>query len=135
MVSDARVFEIGLGKTIQIIAFIGGLHHSGMLSKPCLIVAPAAVMKQWTNEFHKWWPILRVAILHSSGSGMLIEKMKFDESEDFDALTEVSKPTSGGKFAARKIVDRVFKQGRFILALDQLRFPLTWYRTYPNNYI
>ena len=25
-------------------------------------------MHQWVQEFHKWWPPLRVAILHESGS-------------------------------------------------------------------
>lgn len=25
-------------------------------------------MHQWTKEFHKWWPPLRIAILHESGS-------------------------------------------------------------------
>ncbi len=25
-------------------------------------------MHQWVQEFHTWWPILRVAILHDSGS-------------------------------------------------------------------
>ena len=27
-----------------------------------------AVMHQWVREFHAWWPALRVAVLHDSGS-------------------------------------------------------------------
>lgn len=62
----------GLGKTIQIIAFVAGLHHSRILGpeKPVLVVCPATVLKQWVKEFHRWWPPIRVAILHSSGSGL-----------------------------------------------------------------
>ena len=35
-----------------------------------MIVCPATVLRQWVKEFHKWWPPYRVAILHSSGSGI-----------------------------------------------------------------
>ena len=63
--------EMGLGKTIQIISFLAGLHYSKKLTKPIIVVAPATVLRQWVNEFHRWWPPLRVSILHSSGSGML----------------------------------------------------------------
>jgi DNA excision repair protein ERCC-6 len=38
--------------------------------KPVLVVCPATVLKQWVKEFHRWWPPVRVAILHSSGSGL-----------------------------------------------------------------
>eukprot|EP01116_Phalansterium_solitarium_P008006 TRINITY_DN2117_c0_g1_i4.p1 TRINITY_DN2117_c0_g1~~TRINITY_DN2117_c0_g1_i4.p1 ORF type:complete len:1139 (-),score=414.46 TRINITY_DN2117_c0_g1_i4:186-3602(-) len=60
--------EMGLGKTIQTIAFIAGLHHSRLLTGPVLIVVPATVLQQWVHEFHRWYPPLRVAILHPSGS-------------------------------------------------------------------
>ena len=71
--------EMGLGKTIQIIAFLAGLQYSKLLFNPeieetrgpVLVVCPATVMRQWVNEFHTWWPPMRVAILHSSGSGMM----------------------------------------------------------------
>ncbi|KAI7894779.1 SNF2 family N-terminal domain-containing protein [Mucor mucedo] len=64
--------EMGLGKTIQIIAFLSSLYYSKILGpgQPSIIVCPATVMKQWVQEFHKWWPPLRVAILHSSGTGV-----------------------------------------------------------------
>lgn len=64
--------EMGLGKTIQVIAFLSGLYYSQILGpgQPSIIVCPATVMKQWVQEFHKWWPPLRVAILHSSGTGV-----------------------------------------------------------------
>ena len=67
---------MGLGKTIQVIAFLVALSESGMTKVgspftglgPSLIVAPATVLHQWVKEFHKWWPPFRVAVLHDSGS-------------------------------------------------------------------
>eukprot|EP01105_Mastigella_eilhardi_P025720 TRINITY_DN708_c0_g1_i2.p1 TRINITY_DN708_c0_g1~~TRINITY_DN708_c0_g1_i2.p1 ORF type:complete len:1169 (-),score=281.23 TRINITY_DN708_c0_g1_i2:98-3604(-) len=60
--------EMGLGKTIDIIAFVAGLHHSGMLTGPVLVACPATVMSQWVEEFHVWWPPIRVVLLHESGT-------------------------------------------------------------------
>uniref|UniRef100_I3JT48 DNA excision repair protein ERCC-6 n=1 Tax=Oreochromis niloticus TaxID=8128 RepID=I3JT48_ORENI len=35
---------------------------------PTVIVCPATVMHQWVKEFHTWWPLFRVAVLHETGS-------------------------------------------------------------------
>ncbi|KAI8388380.1 SNF2 family N-terminal domain-containing protein [Radiomyces spectabilis] len=80
--------EMGLGKTIQIIAFLAGIYYSKVLGPglPSMIVCPATVMKQWIQEFHHWWPPLRVAILHSSGSGV----RNVDTSVDRDAMDELN---------------------------------------------
>ena len=68
--------EMGLGKTIQVIAFLAGLKSSkiDMFREtykslgPTVIVCPATVMHQWVQELHSWFPPIRVAILHSTGS-------------------------------------------------------------------
>jgi len=102
--------EMGLGKTIQIISFLAGLHYSRKLTKPVLIVAPATVLKQWVNEFHKWWPPLRVPILHSSGSGML----NVSNEEDMeDMLERGQEPAVNNRHgpAAERLVNRVFEKG------------------------
>ena len=70
--------EMGLGKTVQAITYLAALHHSGMYSKPAIVVCPATLMVQWVTEFHNWWPALRVSILHSSGSGMFNAKKEQD---------------------------------------------------------
>ncbi|KAF9997720.1 DNA repair protein rhp26, partial [Modicella reniformis] len=77
--------EMGLGKTIQIISFLAGLLYSGKLDAPIIIVCPATLLKQWVKEFHRWWPPMRVAILHSSGSGM---HSKPDENPDDDSFSD-----------------------------------------------
>lgn len=105
--------EMGLGKTIQIISFLAGLHYSKKLTKPVIIIAPATVLQQWVNEFHKWWPPLRVSILHSSGSGMINprnEKITDDSLETYG----LSKPRKSSK-GSKKIVDQVVQQGHILI--------------------
>lgn len=108
--------EMGLGKTIQVISFIAALHYSKKLTKPVLIVAPATVLQQWVTEFHRWWPALRVSILHSSGSGMLNvrdEDEGWDE-EPSDFRRERPEFRKSGA-TARKVVDRVINHGHVLV--------------------
>eukprot|EP00891_Asterochloris_glomerata_P001490 jgi/Astpho2/1490/fgenesh1_pm.00026_%23_10_t len=56
---------MGLGKTVQLAAFLAGLHQSGLF-KPTLIVCPATVLRQWLRELRLWYPLFRVVILHDS---------------------------------------------------------------------
>ncbi|KAF2843353.1 hypothetical protein M501DRAFT_1005942 [Patellaria atrata CBS 101060] len=108
--------EMGLGKTIQAISFIAGLHYSKMLTKPVLIVTPATVMKQWVNEFHRWWPPLRVSILHSSGSGMVSIRSE-TRREDELAGSSYEKVKRSSKFpnVAKDIVDKAIKEGHVLI--------------------
>ena len=64
---------------MQTIAFISGLYHSKILGpgKATVIVCPATVMKQWVEEFHRWWPPIRVAVLHATGSVMRTDAKQF----------------------------------------------------------
>lgn len=101
--------EMGLGKTIQVISFIAALHHSKKLTKPVLIVAPATVLQQWVSEFHRWWPALRVSILHSSGTGMLNVRDEDDGWDEERPEFKKSGPT------VRKIVNRVTKHGHVLV--------------------
>ncbi|KAK6929997.1 SNF2, N-terminal [Dillenia turbinata] len=48
--------EIGLGKTIQTISLIAYLMENKGVTGPHLIVAPKAVLPNWTNEFSTWAP-------------------------------------------------------------------------------
>ncbi|KAL4799361.1 SNF2 family N-terminal domain-containing protein [Aspergillus venezuelensis] len=125
--------EMGLGKTIQAIAFLAGLHYSKKLTKPLVVVCPATVMKQWVNEFHRWWPPFRVSILHTSGSGMVNIK---NESSREDALMSGSYGSGGsssGLRAARKVVKRVVEEGHVLVttysglqSYASLLIPVEW---------
>uniref|UniRef100_A0A452XYF3 DNA helicase n=7 Tax=Aegilops tauschii subsp. strangulata TaxID=200361 RepID=A0A452XYF3_AEGTS len=48
--------EMGLGKTIQTIALIAYLLEKKEVTGPHLIVAPKAVLPNWSNEFKTWAP-------------------------------------------------------------------------------
>ncbi|KAI8883343.1 hypothetical protein K501DRAFT_219421, partial [Backusella circina FSU 941] len=76
--------EMGLGKTIQVVAFLASLYYSKVLGpgQANIIICPATVMKQWVQEFHKWWPSIRVAILHSSGCAIKGAKKKAHSDDD-----------------------------------------------------
>lgn len=120
--------EMGLGKTVQLISLVAALHHSKRLDRPVLIVAPATLLRQWVSEFHRWWPPLRVAILHSSGSGM----MNVEREDDYD-LDNFRPKKTGSSPAVRKIVNGVVKKGHVLVTTytglqtysDVLR-PIEW---------
>jgi DNA excision repair protein ERCC-6 len=107
--------EMGLGKTVQIISFIAALHHSSKLDKPVIVVAPATVLRQWVNEFHRWWPPLRVSILHSSGSGMLNIGSEGRLEEREYMWDQRHKGESKSSKVARKIVNRVVQNGHVLV--------------------
>ncbi|KAK5133404.1 hypothetical protein LTR08_007743 [Meristemomyces frigidus] len=126
--------EMGLGKTIQTISFLAGLHYSGKLNKPIIVVCPATVMKQWVNEFHRWWPPLRVSILHTSGSGMLNVNREARIEDDLEETSYRRTSTlSKGHKAAKRIVDRVIKDGHVLVttysglqSYAELLIPTEW---------
>ncbi|KAK7213417.1 hypothetical protein V2G26_020595 [Clonostachys chloroleuca] len=116
--------EMGLGKTVQLIALVAALHYSRQLKRPVLVVAPATLLRQWVSEFHRWWPPLRVAILHSSGSGML----NTEREDDFDL--DSFKPAirkSGSSRAAQRIVKGVVEKGHVLVTT------YTGLQTYANE--
>lgn len=107
--------EMGLGKTIQIISFLAGLHYSHKLTKPVIVVCPATVMKQWVNEFHRWWPPFRVAILHSSGSGMInVQNEATKEDRLLDMAWDPNRsrqPLTPAQKAARRVLNPILEEG------------------------
>lgn len=108
--------EMGLGKTIQVISFLAGLHYSEKLTKPVIIVCPATVMKQWVNEFHRWWPPLRVSILHTSGSGMLDVKREARIEDDMEMEMFHRRDTMSKSYkAAKRIVNKVSRDGHVLV--------------------
>lgn len=92
---------------MQAIAFVAALHYTKKLDKPVIVVVPATVMQQWVNEFHRWWPPLRVSILHSSGSGM-VNVAEDDDDEDYPG-------DRTNRDAAERIVRRVAKHGHVLV--------------------
>ncbi|TID15809.1 hypothetical protein CANINC_004338 [Pichia inconspicua] len=118
--------EMGLGKTVQMISFLAGLHYSGNLKGPILIVCPATVLKQWCNEFHRWWPPFRTVILHSIGEALSKKRSRTDaeeeddlfadddiENEEYSAVTALGKTRENKK--VKELVEKVVNEGHVII--------------------
>uniref|UniRef100_A0A8B9TVH7 DNA excision repair protein ERCC-6-like n=1 Tax=Anas platyrhynchos TaxID=8839 RepID=A0A8B9TVH7_ANAPL len=56
---------MGLGKTIQIIAFLSGM-FDGELIQHVLLIMPTTLVSSWLAEFARWTPGLRVKEFHGS---------------------------------------------------------------------
>ena len=70
--------EMGLGKTIQTIAFL--LSEEG---KKSLIITPTSLIYNWKNEFERFAPSLKIALVHENKS----ERFKIiSEMNDYDVL-------------------------------------------------
>ena len=71
-------YEMGLGKTIQTIAFL--LSEEG---KKSLIITPTSLIYNWKNEFERFAPSLKIALVHENKS----ERFKIiSEMNDYDVL-------------------------------------------------
>jgi chromodomain-helicase-DNA-binding protein 4 len=51
---------MGLGKTIQSIAFLASLFEEGICTHPHLVVAPLSTLRNWEREFATWAPQMNV---------------------------------------------------------------------------
>ncbi|XP_031165163.1 DNA excision repair protein ERCC-6-like [Sander lucioperca] len=57
--------DMGLGKTIQVVTFLSGMYDND-LAKHTLLVMPTSLITNWTKEFAKWTPGLRVKEFHGA---------------------------------------------------------------------
>lgn len=119
---------------------MASLGYSRKIKRPILVVCPATVLRQWVQEFHKWWPAFRVCILHDSGSGLsLMDEYgnDLDDETDYDGITddesesdsdlrsrrkrtkrrrkEASSSSSKMSSFAKQLVDRIKKDGHVII--------------------
>ncbi|XP_069378980.1 DNA excision repair protein ERCC-6-like [Paralichthys olivaceus] len=60
--------DMGLGKTIQVISFLSGMYDNE-LAKHTLLVMPTSLITNWTKEFAKWTPGMRVKEFHGTSKG------------------------------------------------------------------
>ncbi|XP_053737684.1 DNA excision repair protein ERCC-6-like [Synchiropus splendidus] len=57
--------DMGLGKTIQVIAFLSGMYDAEHINHTVLVM-PTSLITNWTKEFAKWTPGMRVKEFHGS---------------------------------------------------------------------
>ncbi len=55
---------MGLGKTIELIAFLVHLQEQNALELPTLLVCPISVLGNWEREVKKFGPTLKVLVHH-----------------------------------------------------------------------
>jgi len=72
--------QMGLGKTIQTIAFLAYLREVENIRKTHLIVCPLSVVENWKNEFNKWFPDCRVGTF-SATKDMKAENLRILDNE------------------------------------------------------
>lgn len=60
--------DMGLGKTIQVISFLSGMYDSELV-RHTLLVMPTSLITNWTKEFTKWTPGMRVKEFHGTSKG------------------------------------------------------------------
>jgi chromodomain-helicase-DNA-binding protein 4 len=85
---------MGLGKTIQTIAFIASLKEKERVRGPFLIIGPLSTIPNWDREFRTWAPHLNVVTYTGlQPSRQIIKEYEFydDDSKDksdvkFDVL-------------------------------------------------
>src|SRR6185369_17490403 len=54
---------MGLGKTVQALAWLAALHEQDPQGGPTLVVCPASVVHNWAREAERFTPQFRVALL------------------------------------------------------------------------
>ena len=73
--------DMGLGKTIQTLAHLLLEKQNGLMTLPCLIIAPTSLMSNWRRETERFTPDLRVLTLQGAE-----RKQLFDKINDYDLV-------------------------------------------------
>jgi SNF2 family DNA or RNA helicase len=59
---------MGLGKTLQTLAWLAWLREQSKRPKPALVICPASVLHNWEREAHRFTPDLKVLVLASGAA-------------------------------------------------------------------
>ena len=109
---------MGLGKTVQIIAYLASLRYSRVRSigfsyiglGPVLIVTPLTLISQWVTECHNWWPYFRVCVLHEIGD---YENVELIFNSSFLILYMKKGTFNDGN--KRKLIERTFASNGILI--------------------
>src|ERR1017187_2975304 len=89
--------DMGLGKTIQVLSLLLVLKNEARENrKPCLLVAPASLLANWSAEIARFAPSLKTVVVHPSAEPA--EKLKADNAAN---LADVDLVITSYGFLAR----------------------------------
>ena len=97
--------DMGLGKTIQVLALllVQRQRSGGARLPPCLLVAPASLLANWTAEIERFAPGIDAKIVHPSA--MTADQMKTFTSADAERLDLAI--TSYGTLLRMKVLSEI----------------------------
>ena len=68
---------MGLGKTLQTIAFLAYLRENRGVKGPHLVIVPKSVVGNWIREFKKWCPVIKAIRM----GGAKEERLRFEKED------------------------------------------------------
>ena len=78
--------EMGLGKTCQVIAFLAHIKENYPRRGAHLIVSPSSVLENWSREFQRFCPDLRIEVYYGSQAERRDLRMDLKRRDDYDVL-------------------------------------------------
>ena len=105
--------DVGLGKTIQVIAFLAHLKDIGKAG-PHLIIVPSSTLDNWLREFSRFAPSLIVVSYYGSQAERQMLRYDYKGREDLDVVVTTYNMASGGS-DDRKFLRRMEFQVRIPL--------------------
>ncbi|PKI82284.1 DNA helicase [Malassezia vespertilionis] len=78
--------EMGLGKTAQVISFFAYLKQQGVRKGPHLVIAPSSVLENWSREFQRFAPSLRVEVYYGSQAERRLLRSDLKARDNYDVM-------------------------------------------------
>lgn len=95
--------EMGLGKTIQAISLLAYLYEIKNVHGKHLIIVPLSTLTNWSDEFQKWCPVIRVSIYQGSKETRNYVNTNFLKTGKFDVLLTTYDYTVRDKNRLKKV--------------------------------
>ncbi|ETE69673.1 SWI/SNF-related matrix-associated actin-dependent regulator of chromatin subfamily A containing DEAD/H box 1, partial [Ophiophagus hannah] len=118
---------LGLGKTIQAIAFLAYLYQVGDVG-PHLIVVPASTIDNWIREVNLWCPELQILFYYGSQEDRRHLRMDIhNKVTDFNVIVTtyncaISSPEDRSLFRKMKLNYAIFDEGHMLKNMGSVRY-------------
>eukprot|EP00063_Salmo_salar_P053147 XP_014027982.1 PREDICTED: SWI/SNF-related matrix-associated actin-dependent regulator of chromatin subfamily A containing DEAD/H box 1 isoform X2 [Salmo salar] len=119
--------NLGLGKTIQAIAFLARLYQDG-IKGPHLITVPASTLDNWVRELKLWCPRLKVLVYYGSVEDrQYLRRDILNNQVDFNVIVSTYNLAIGNDndrslFRKLRLKYAVFDEGHMLKNMKSLRY-------------